>query len=678
MAWILGDFLVEDKCRAGENRLLPQEISGIWLLSANDFDRPTTHPVKAVLPFLKKRARSPYYVGFFLLAAFLLWYLLSADEKPWDFTEKISLREEEGKTTPVRWHAAIGLWWGALFNLCVSLFFLLAGPLVLRSAPLTRRGSVPLTRGLRIGVFASAGIALAVSAFLNAPRLHQSLWGDEAFLLEKTVVGEFRWEGDPAEPTFKSRPWTDTFFQYKTPNNHVLYSVAARLAHGPARIDPGDPKGAFFVEWKLRLPAFLAGLGALGALAWLLVSMGFPRAAMIAPWLLALHPWFVRYGSEARGYAFMLLFIPLLLITLLAALRDGRWRSWLLVGLVEFLLFASYLGSVYLLVVVNAVALLVVILDRELDGVQKRSQISRWFIASSLAGMAAVQMMLPLLPQLRLYMEQTAGTAKMGLDWVTDALSYMATGIPWRLWDVDNPHSIAWSRGGDAVHSLVVPGLVILVALALLGLVVGSRKGRGPAVRLFAFVWLLPVVLMFLHNAISGTYLYPWYFLLGLPGLVVVLSIGLGALGAKSRILGIAAPVLLLGLYALAVNPASHLLRTVSSEPRAESVASFRAVTNPFYPEQDAVLSAGFHMENRAYDPLAYRIRTVSELQVLLDEARSSGRPLFIDMAQLGLAKEFHPEIVALLEDPAVFKQHAIFYGLAEQCTRRVYRSVGP
>jgi uncharacterized membrane protein len=78
-------------------------------------------------------------------------------------------------------------------------------------------------------------------------------------------------------------------------------------------------------------------------------------AGVVAAFLSALHPWHVRYASEARAYAFVLALVPLMLLFFLRALKEGRWRWWAAFGTAAFFLM-SYPTCIYILLVLNACA----------------------------------------------------------------------------------------------------------------------------------------------------------------------------------------------------------------------------------------------------------------------------------------------------------------------------------
>jgi uncharacterized membrane protein len=76
-------------------------------------------------------------------------------------------------------------------------------------------------------------------------------------------------------------------------------------------------------------------------------------AGVVAAWLLALHPWHIRFTSEARGYSLLLCIIPIVLYFWLRAIRQNEWRWWLLYSGSQFALIYCYPGSLYVLIVLN-------------------------------------------------------------------------------------------------------------------------------------------------------------------------------------------------------------------------------------------------------------------------------------------------------------------------------------
>ena len=174
------------------------------------------------------------------------------------------------------------------------------------------------------------------------------------------------------------------------------------------------------------------------AIGYALACIGNIRAGILAMFLLAIHPWFIRYGTETRGYAFVLLLAPLVLCFLIKAVRRGRWRYWFAYAIAEFLLFLAYPGTFYLLVATNLSAVFLTLSAR--GGWRNcRIQFGRMVTANVFAAMLVIQVMAPCYAQLKIYLEKSEGEQFYTLGWAGDNLSYIVSGMPWR-------RSIDWRR----------------------------------------------------------------------------------------------------------------------------------------------------------------------------------------------------------------------------------------
>ena len=61
----------------------------------------------------------------------------------------------------------------------------------------------------------------------------------------------------------------------------------------------------------------------------------------------------------------------------------------------------------------------------------KSPALGRWFAANCFAAMAALQLMLPLVPQLQSYMQTDEARATIGLSWIFNTAIYFLAGVPW-------------------------------------------------------------------------------------------------------------------------------------------------------------------------------------------------------------------------------------------------------
>ena len=388
-------------------------------------------------------SRRPLYIGYALLGLAIVGltlYLRSA-EVPWE--DGVEARIAAGKNVKVEHHIVSGLWYGSWINLALSILLVIALPFLTQPLLRYERKAAGISRRSRPVFWIAAAAALGVAVAICVPRLDKSLWGDEEYTLRRSVIGEYERNAEDI-PTFRPLSWSETMWSYKKPNNHILNSVLTRASHEAFHHPTTEASAFHFDEVILRLPAFLAALGAVVAIGYALACLGFVRAGILSMFLLAIHPWFIRYGTETRGYAFVLLLTPLAFCFLIKAVRRGRWRYWIAYCLSEFFLFLAYPGTFYLLVATNLSALLLTLNAR--GGWQNRWKLTgRMVTANIVAAMLVIQSMAPCYAQLKAYLKKSEGENISDLAWLGDNLSYILTGLPWRVWGEDNPlcHTLA-------------------------------------------------------------------------------------------------------------------------------------------------------------------------------------------------------------------------------------------
>lgn len=163
-------------------------------------------------------------------------------------------------------------------------------------------GAVPTVGAARAGAAAwFLPVVLAVAAGLRIPDLGSGLWYDEI----DTLVGSVR------------HPLAWILTTYQSQNQHLLYSVAARLS----LLVFGDTNVA------LRLPALVFGLGSIWAFHRLARRLVTPIEAMIGTTALAVSYHHVWFSQNARGYT-GLLFFSILATDAFHRLLTDRPRGW--------------------------------------------------------------------------------------------------------------------------------------------------------------------------------------------------------------------------------------------------------------------------------------------------------------------------------------------------------------
>lgn len=158
--------------------------------------------------------------------------------------------------------------------------------------------------------------ALRVSSLLR-----QSLWRDEVDAL-----------------IFATRPLQELLTMFRDPGqNGPLFFLTLR----PWLAAAGQS------EFALRFPAALAGALAVPIGYALMARLTADRAAAaVTAGLLAVAPYLVWYGQEAKMYAALTALIPASLLLTLMAARRGGWRRWLALYLVTSLGFYTHLLAV--------------------------------------------------------------------------------------------------------------------------------------------------------------------------------------------------------------------------------------------------------------------------------------------------------------------------------------------
>ena len=557
-------------------------------------------------------------------AAYLLW-----QEPPW-----VVLGEAPEGKQRLRHIVAAYSWIAALINLAATaVLAATAGwwtrPLP-RSPSLSRRKSPPW-------FWPSVGIAMTLSALLGLPRLNFSFWDDEDYNMRYSIFGRFK--DNSAENEFRRAGWMDTFFEYGEPNNHVLHSILARTSLALWRAaTPGD--GRPFSEAAVRLPAFIFGVLAIGSVAWFLSVFGFPAAGAVAAILMALHPWHLRYATEARGYSLVLFVLPLALVFWRRALMTGQWRWWAAYALAQWALLYTYPGVLPVLVILNVAAIGTIIFSRQAAG-PISTQIGRWFVANTCSAMAVIQLMLPLYPQAAKYLEyESTRNFTLGWSWIQTTLSSIVAGAGWKGDDYYP------ALANSASPWLLAMTMAALAACTLAGAINFLRGGWLTAPIVIAV--LVPPLLTFGFSSHRGHLIYPVYVIYALPGLIAFAAVGMTLLWRirnhpAVRVSGFAFVFALVAAYAIATQPIRHWLRTNPLQPLRDSVEISSGAD--YWARPANALSASFCIPPYLYDPQVRRLSSAGELITLMQRADREQRPLVLNIGMPWAAKAYSPQM---------------------------------
>ena len=623
------------------------------------------------MPKLPSRSAAFWWRLFLLAAGGAFSLLIILQPAPWQVIARAGGIDTLNLSSTVR----VYTWWAGIAGMAVmaGLFLLVpwwaGAPAAESRAPsavATPRWFWPLTLAAVLACGAVAG-----------PTLTHSLWDDENESLTWYSLGLYVREGDEGKLRFKDWPWRRTVFGYSTPNNHVFHNILSRATNSLWRTI-ARPPSMQFEHRAVRLPAFLAALAAVAALALLLREFGYPAAGVLAAWFLALHPWFTEHAAVARGYTLMMLFGVSAVICWQRALWHGAWSWWGLFAASQFLMLWSYPGALFLLAPLNLAALLLIWRHPAPVAGPVRTQLSRWFCVNSLTAAGLFPLVLPLVPQIKKYIGKLE-TTDIGGRWLHDVLWFFTGGAPWARgtaegWQYHDMQLVAAALGSTALWVL----LATVVAPFLLGIWRLARS--GPLALAITACTLAAPALQFVYARHQRIYIWEWYVLFALPFVAMFWGLGAATLAAwvarvpRHAWLGPATAVLLLAAFTLGTQPVRAWQSANPKTPHLEAALLTRADLHDHRSEENRRIMT-FSMSNAswAYDPSLFILSNPADLVLLCRQADRSGRTLAGSIGHIHEMQKYHGSTLQLLEDPVLFGTKHFIGGADGGWDRYVY-----
>lgn len=628
------------------------------------------------------RARRRRFRRVLLALTFLTLVLAAAlirADKPWE--GRIGERIRAGERLSFAQSIHIGLYGAGVADLALLLILLATARLWLREpdAPDLATGSRPIRLPGWVGPSLIA--ACVIGGGLRLPLANGSLWWDEIWNLRRAVMGERTPSpGDPAQLDFHGHDWGRTFFHYSKPTNHLSFSVASRLSLGVWRVLTGAKPWEFNEFW-FRLPNFLAALASIWAIGRLLAEWRHPRAGVAAAFLLALHPWHIRYGVEGRAFSFLLLLSLLSCLVLTRALRTGRWRAWIGFGLLQAGLLWTFPYAIYLCATLG-VSAIAGNFARFGWGRTARVMSGRCLVGCTIGAMVLLPLVGPLVPQVLAWTD-VEGNEMIHASFLRGLWAGLATGMPWAIplepGRAGLPSLSDMARGFPPTAGFVL-GLMPLLLLA--GLVRALQRDRTTRAVVLGLVLATPLTIGIAWAA--GHYFYARYVIYGLAAVVILCVLGIEQISdwlqrAVPR-LG-TRPVAAIGhagfvlLFALLTHPQRLVLLTRPIAPQRE-VAAFLAARAAEKP----ILAAGFNLGGDTpgvYYPWVTRFETPGELAELARRAGAEGRELVVFFGYNTFNRTDAPEAFAWIDEPAYFESLRTFAGIESQFHYTLLRHTG-
>ena len=519
-------------------------------------------------------------------------------------------------------------------------------------------------------------VAMATTFFYSLPRMTHGFWDDEELNVRTTLWGKFKPNKKTGATEFVRFDWLETVYGYsKGPNTHTLFSILSRACEEAWNL-VAKPKGFPLVEWPFRVPALLFGVLAVAAFAWLLRDFGMPATGVAAAWLLALHPWSIRYASEARGYSFVIFIVPVLFVFWRRAMVIGSWRWWSAYALAEFSLFYCYPGSAFILIMLNLLTL--GLLAAAPGCAEPRlAQIGRWFCVNALAAMLTLQFMLPLYPQARLYFDFVSSQGFVsGWQWVRNTVAYMIGGAPWTKsgepW-AGYPEWLARYVENPVLFTGVASLAITIVALGAFRLLWRSWPSAT-----FVFVMAICPPITFTVAFLRKFLLYENYVIYSLPGVIVCAAAGLtlvaswlAKLSGKQTVGLIFAGCLVLGYFFYTNSFRQWLVKNPLQQIR-ESVIYSRGTLDPAAAEQTTIRTGSFCIPPYLYDAHMERLDSAGGFIAALQRSDKEGVPLFVNIGMPWAAREYSPQMWALFNNRDLFEEPVHLRGFEPSLDRLV------
>ncbi len=602
-------------------------------------------------------------------AAFLARFIYSAD-KPSD--TKWAARVVEGKVPGFNDYLTSGFWATGVFGLVLCLALLATAywwapwvkhPAIRIAVSPEKPSASPRYFWLIIL------LAVVAGAVPRAMRLDHSLWGDEAWAAGDYTHGTFKpieKNNRQGELEFAPTSWRHALFDDRGGgNNHVLMTALARVSSSIWRTATGSPR-SHYSEAAMRVPVLIGGLLSIIAAACALRAAGLARAGLIAAWLFALHPWAVRYGSEARGYGLLLLGLFLAFWMLTRALESGQWRYWWGFAAADIIMLFSWAGAAHPVGVLALVGLGIIIGKTRFHP----PTLVRWFFAHTVAASIFLVSYIPRHYQIVHCKERTTGflTFPSNLHWWDNLTFHLLTGanLADRYPDLPHPNSLTDYFGGNSIWGAIA-GLLGLAAI-IFGFIILVRKNRSPFALILGSVFVAFLIAILHVSVIMGEGLLYFYMVYLLPALVLLAAITIAQLG---RFI-IPAIAMIFGLWSLPL----HNAITIPAERLRDAWEVTRGQHETHYATAPSkVRTCYLWRSGEIYSPRAeLHARTLPAIEQQMRLAREANDELYVTIGNLGFVYRTTPDLYALLEDPTAFEKVGEFPGVNPIVSLKCYR----
>lgn len=492
--------------------------------------------------------------------------------------------------------------------------------------------------------------AAALCLTLRLPLASKSLWWDEAWVIMQASHG--KWTPDKkheGQLKFTAHDWKRCAWYYQKPTNHAPMSLLQKASITTWQKLMGA-KREEFSDLSARVPSLLASCLAVIFLGCLLRAWGRPGAGVAAAFLLAIHPWHIRYGVDARAYA---LVVPLCISGMFAVTRilegGGRriwpWAWW---GLTEFIWLWAYPNAVLDISALN-ICLAILLWRQQVSKQDRWTAMFRLVATNVFAAMCFIQMFLPNLMQARHWAGQETDAHVLDWNLASTTLSQLVLGTD---------HWVS-ANSFTQISGLVTALLIICVCI--LQRRQDSRISRGTLVILLSLVassLVFATATWVLHS-----YFYSRFVIALLPVCIAILALAID--GTRWR--AIAWGVTFFGFIACSSKQMQNL-RDNPIAPLSEVTQVSRCIFKDMNNGKCLVACYGHGGEVMpVYIPWILQVQNRVDLESLMQRAKREDKSLIVIYGHSGFNRTMNADGFALLDDHAVFEELKTFPGIEQE-----------
>ncbi len=619
--------------------------------------------------------------GLFLL---LVGYLIFS-ENPWNADKEILSKIEAGESVKLKFQVALGLYLAAGVNLVICTGLLVAWWFFDAKLPEPDRGistgEVYAERGegrtsglgTRSFFLMMAAIVL-IGGGLRWQLASGSLWWDELWSVKQGMVGAYVPDKEEAGAyKFKEATWERSAWYYRKPTNHAVASLSAKLTDTIWR-KFNNVERHEFRDIVIRLPMLLCSLVAIFMVGVLGRKWKMPWAGLAAALLLAVHPWHIRYGVDARAYTFLVLWTVMgcYWLTSIAGHKNRSFFPWFMFALNQFLLVWSFPQAIWPAGGFFLAAVILVFVSWK-KGPDRLTALWSVVLVNILSAMFFIQVFAPNLIQMKVWMaadnEHQAGH-ELNVERFQEFLSQAIFGMSAYRSGEGDAAGLASFSGQMQAHPL-------WMWLAMIGLALATLAGA-----LYLLTVRRRVLLVLMAVGFGGLAAFTFFglvdayfyhrFLIFLIVPVVFLPAAAVQWWVLSRdegtqfITGISGVLLLSGVYVVAVWPQVKVLNERSYAPLREVAEYFQQARGGVFSDPDSdekgVLVAVYGHGGETlhvYDPEVQVLRSLAELKALVAKAKKSGARLLVAYDHRNFNEVMVPDGFEWLDDEGKFKQVA-------------------